>query len=194
MFLCYQRQCSHFNLLTSDFLLLLLQIKSANLKDYNFDYPLILKSYFLKLAVMWSKRTSSISFSLRSSSSSSCLTKLLIGLQRGGGTPRCTLGIVVQEEGGVLQWMRLVDGGTRRRLAERGGEQRQLQLVDGAGGEGLRLVRRGAAWGWGAGRHGYASLGTGGRAGLRVVCGERASQFGPSVLKPHLEASDILCV
>lgn len=186
MFLCYQRQCSHFNLLTSDFLLLLLQIKSSNLKDYNFNYPLILKNYFLKLAVMWSKGTSSISFSLRSSSSSSCLTKLLIGLQRGGGTPRCTLGIVVQEEGGVLQWMRLVDGGTRRRLAERGGEQRQLQLVDGAGGEGLRLVRRGAAWGWGAGRHGYASLGTGGRAGLRVVCGERASQFGPSVLKPHL--------
>ena len=147
-----------------------------------------------KLAVMWSKRTASISFSLRSSSSSSCLTKLLIGLQRGGGTPRCTLGIVVQEEGGVLQRMRLVDGRTRRRLAERGGEQRQLQLVDGAGGEGLRLVRRGAAWGWGAGRHGYASLGSGGRADLRVVCGERASQFGPSVLKPHLWASDILFV
>lgn len=100
-----------------------------------------------KLAVMWSKRTASISFSLRSSSSSSCLTKLLIGLQRGGGTPWCTLGIVVQEEGGVLQRMGLVDGRTRWRLAERGGEQRQLQLVDGAGGEGLRLVRRGAAWG-----------------------------------------------
>lgn len=129
---------------------------------------------------MWSKGTIRINPCLRSSS---CLRKVLVGLQR-GDTPRCTLGIVVLEEGGILHLMWLADDRTDR-VAERGGEQRELQLVDGAGGEGLRLVR----WGWGAGRHGYTSRGGGRRVDLRVVCGEGASKFGPSILKPHLRES-----
>lgn len=41
------------------------------------------------------------------------------------------MGVIVQEEGGVLQLGRRVDGRT-----ERSGEEGELQLVDGAGGEG----------------------------------------------------------
>lgn len=109
----------------------------------------------------------------------SCLL-LLVGLQ-GGDAPRCTLGIVVQEAAGGL-------GRARRRVAERAGEQRQLQVVDGAAEEGLRLV------GWGAGRHGYTSWGSRGGADLGVVGGEGSSQFGSGVLKPHLRERKVLDV
>lgn len=89
--------------------------------------------------------------------------------------------------------LRLADGRAGRRVAQRGGEQGQLQVVDGAGGEGLRLVLRGAGWGWGGGCHGDASQGSRGRVDLGVVCAEGAPQFGPSVLKPHLRKC-VMCM
>lgn len=88
------------------------------------------------------------------SSSSSCLSKITLGLSS-GHTRRCGLGIIVWEEDGALQqFLRRV---TNELVGERGGEQGELQLVDGAGGEGLQLVGWGAGRGRGAGCHGCSS-------------------------------------
>lgn len=86
---------------------------------------------------MWTK-------SISANFSTSCLPKVTVDLQ-GGHAPRCALGVVVREEVGALQ--QLLGGVADDLLAERGGEQGQLQLVDGAGGKRLRSVRRGAGRG-----------------------------------------------
>jgi len=110
------------------------------------------------------------------------LLKVLEDLQ-GGEAPRCTLGIVVQVQGGR----------TPRRLAERRGEQRELQLVDGAGGGGGRGRGQGSVRGR-VGGQGHASSGVGGRrVHLRVVGGDGAPQFGSSVLEPHLRKRECVC-